>query len=537
MRRLALMFLAGAAVLGAQHFHTAVGVTGQGSPIRAAAAWEALRFESSKPAVLLVGGLDGSPQSTNVVLALLHSGLAGGDFAVSAVANAAPDGPFPPAGAAAAVFPPEGAAYGGANAPAHYLWRFIGMHAPDLVVEVRAEAGAAGGLTQALAAGAAPAGVGGVAAREFLLAGAGEPEAAARRLLGEIRAALGELSARRRPQAAREEMRRRLRRGPVEIAEQLEAAYGRRLDQVAYIPALALAGRLRLDDLVGSSSRLADAERIVSPYLAGKPTPAGRVSGSILSGHLLFGDLYERTGKPAYLDLLRKAADFGFNPDGSLKRSMPFHNEMSDSVFMGCAVLARAGRLTGEARYFQMALRHLRFMQRLDLREDGLYRHSPLDEAAWGRGNGFPALGLALALSDWPPGRPGYKEALAAFQRHMAALVRRQDETGAWHQVIDRPESYREFTATAMIGFALTRGLRRGRLDRREFESAADRAWYALKTRIAADASLVDVCRSTGRQASLRAYFDREAILGRDDRGGAMALLAATERAWWQRER
>ncbi len=535
--------------MGAQRFHTAVGVTEQGSPIRAAVAWQALQFESPKPVVLLVGGLDGAPQSTNVVNEFLHGNLAGEDFAVSAIPNALPDGPFlsgraavlparaavlPARAAVGGDFPPEGAAYGGRNPEARYLWRFIGMHAPDLVVEVRGSAGG-GGLTKALATGNAPAGVGVVPVREFMFADA--EENVPQLLLRQIRAALAELAGGRRPSAAREEMRRRLRRGPVEIAEQLEAAYGRRLDQVAYIPALALMGRLRLDDLTGSSSRLADVEAIAAPYLSGTPTMGERVSGSVLSGHLLFGDLYEYTGKPAYLDLVRKAADFGFNADGSPKRSMPFHNEMSDSVFMGCAILARAGRLTGEARYFRMALRHLRFMQRLDLREDGLYRHSPLDEAAWGRGNGFPALGLALALSDWPADRPERKAVRAAFRQHMTALVRRQDETGAWRQVIDRAESYREFTATAMIGFALTRGLRRGWLDRRKFESAADRAWYALKTRIAPDASLVDVCRSTGKQPSLRAYFDREAILGRDDRGGAMALLAATERAYWQRER
>ena len=106
-----------------------------------------------------------------------------------------------------------------------------------------------------------------------------------------------------------------------------------------------------------------------------------------------------------------------------------------------------------------------------------------------------------------------------------------------WHQVVDRPESYREFTSTAMTGFALTRGLRRGWLDRAEFEPVADRAWKAVLARIKSDATLVDVCRSTGRQTSLRAYFDREAILGRDDRGGAMALLLSTERAHWENER
>ena len=54
------------------------------------------------------------------------------------------------------------------------------------------------------------------------------------------------------------------------------------------------------------------------------------------------------------------------------------------------------------AKYFDMCVRHIQFMLRLNLRPDGLHRHSPLSQAAWGRGNGFPALGLALSLSALP---------------------------------------------------------------------------------------------------------------------------------------
>jgi hypothetical protein len=42
---------------------------------------------------------------------------------------------------------------------------------------------------------------------------------------------------------------------------------------------------------------------------------------------------------------------------------------------------------------------------------------------------------------------------------------------------------------------------------------------------------LIDVCESTGKQASVDAYLNRLAILDRDPRGGAMALLFATEMA------
>ena len=77
---------------------------------------------------------------------------------------------------------------------------------------------------------------------------------------------------------------------------------------------------------------------------------------------------------------------------------MPFHNEMSDAVFMAGPILAATGKLTGERKYFDAAATHFASMRKLCLRDDGIYRHSPLCEAAWGRGNGFPALGLAWAL-------------------------------------------------------------------------------------------------------------------------------------------
>jgi rhamnogalacturonyl hydrolase YesR len=216
---------------------------------------------------------------------------------------------------------------------------------------------------------------------------------------------------------------------------------------------------------------------------------------------------------------------------------MPYHLEMSDSVFMGCPILVAAGKLTGEAKYYDMALRHMRFMLKLNLRTDGLHRHSPLNETAWGRGNGFPALGLALCLTDLPKDHPGRKEMLTAFRNHMSAMAKHQDYTGAWHQVVDRPESYRELTVTCMTTFAMIRGIRHGWLDEKTYGPIVKRAWTAIKTRVAPDATLVDVCTGTGKQRSLRDYYDRPAILGYDARGGAMALLVATEMAAWEKER
>jgi hypothetical protein len=54
-------------------------------------------------------------------------------------------------------------------------------------------------------------------------------------------------------------------------------------------------------------------------------------------------------------------------------------------------------------------------------------------------------------------------------------------------------------------------------------------AWRALAAHIVQDGTVIDVCTSTGGGPTHRYYFDRAAITGADDRGGAMALLASIE--------
>jgi unsaturated rhamnogalacturonyl hydrolase len=549
-------------------FRSALGVTRQGTRIPYLFTTADLDYNTRRTRVLLVGGLDGSDASVDSVLEAFdwfHTSPAARrfrtSFALSAVPVANPDGWLKggPAngsgGDPTRGYPPQGDAYNSATDPeAAYLWRWIGMQAADLVVEVRKgkDYGFAlpddeglRELARLLTPGrtlppsdelvpqlvrAAPSGTGTVPAVRVELS---KKTSFLDALLSALRQAkfTG-------PSPARREIQRRLARTPLETARQLADHYGHELEDAVYIPAMAVIGRLRLADLTGDATVLQDVERIVEPYASGtKPALPPQVSGSHLSGHLLFGELARRTARSRYLELARAAADLGFDQQGRPLESMPFHSEMSDAVFMGCPILALLGRLTGEARYFEQCIRHLRFMLGLDLRRDGLWRHSPLDPAAWGRGNGFPALGLALSLSEIPGDNPGRAEMLRIFRSHLNALLAHQDPTGAWHQVIDASESYRELTATCMIGLAMLRGIRLGWLERARFEPAVERAWHAVQTRVAPDGTLVDVCTGTGKQRSLRDYLDRPAILGRDPRGGAMALLFAVEMAEWQVQR
>jgi unsaturated rhamnogalacturonyl hydrolase len=328
------------------------------------------------------------------------------------------------------------------------------------------------------------------------------------------------------------EIAERLARSPRQVAEQLAAIYGKKLDQVAYIPALPLVAKLRLSEATREPKYAAEVAQIVAPYLRGDKSPVPK-SGSEQAGHLIFAELARRSegkDRERWTLLCRSAADQIFGKDGQPLPLMPYHNEMSDAVFMAGPILAATGKLTGERKYFDAAVTHFDSMRKLCVRDDGIYRHSPLCEAAWGRGNGFPALGLALALSDWPDDHPAKKDLIAEFQKHLAALKPHQDaKTGCWHQVIDHPESYDEYSCTCMIGFAMQRGIRRGWLNRDEYQPCVEKAWRAVKERTGADGKLVNVCTGTGKQKTLDDYFKRPAINGRDDRGGAMGLLFATE--------
>jgi rhamnogalacturonyl hydrolase YesR len=533
-----------------------LGVTRKGTPITAFVPREALDPRSPKQRLLLVGGLDGSRQSVERVLAVLQWFHDADDAApwrqgmtLASIPCANPDG-FAldeaskgngAGGDPVHGYPPAGAYYNSPTDPeSRYLWRWIGMLGPDVLivaepgrdereVVVARHADAQREPEQrttlwAQAADKAMANVGtvhGVATWTDLADG---PSFA--RLL---QSTADEPRVKLSP--ARAELRRRVDRSPLETARTLGDHYGHDLNQVAYIPAVALLGRLHLGQLTNDPSHVADVKRIAQPYVAGdKPALSARPSGPNLAAHLVFGEL-ARLGHDADANrrLVERAASAAFDDDGQPRDAVPSHSEMSDAVFMACPILARAGAMTGDPRYFEACLRHLRFMRRLCVRDDGLYRHSPLDEAAWGRGNGFPALGLALTLSEMPADHPLRAEVLDAFRAHIEALSPHQDATGMWHQIIDRPESYRELSATCMITFAVARGVRRGWLDREQHEPNVRRAWPAINARVADDGSLVDVCTGTGKQRSLRAYYDRPAILGRDARGGAMALLAATE--------
>ncbi|NRB75043.1 MAG: glycoside hydrolase family 88 protein [Verrucomicrobiales bacterium] len=401
-------------------------------------------------------------------------------------------------------FPPSGKAFTPENSSAHAIWRWIALSAPDAVFVPNTPEGLA--LGQALQSHP-PAGVGMV--KVFMSQRLPEGQSKTT-VMPTIREDIS---------LAKSEMMKRLRRSPEEMAKQLSPHYGNDFGG-SYIEALAIIARLDL-------GLHEDAEELAAAYLEKSTIPN---SGGSIAGTLLYAALDQPWSDERVITI----ADLAFERNGKPLEAMPHHKEMSDAVFMACPVLAHAGRISGEQRYFDQCVNQLKFIQNLCLREDGIYRHSPINEAAWGRGNGFPALGLALALKQFPEDHPDRAFLIESLTSHLNALAPHQDSSGMWHQLIDLHDSYAELTSTCMIATSIAIAMRNGWIDSDEWSPRLLSAWEGVKTHVSSNGrTLLNSCTSTGKQKTLEDYYLREAILGHDPRGGAMALLLASEMKRW----
>ena len=522
-----------AAVGGEPRIVSAAGTTRDDAPLLTLEnGWP---FDAARPErrLVIVGGLDGDADAARIVLDAVRWFKTGAPDAerarwlVSALPLALPgaDAAGPPA-----AFPPAGGFFDDPDRPeTRYVWRWVTYQAPDLVVEVRAgdrlrvragsEAGGApaGSLAAALADPADHTGLGPV---DTLLATAGAADGAA--VMREVLVLAAETAYRRSP--LRNALAGRMERDPLAVARRLARRYPG-APGISYIPALAWTHTLRLAELDEDASLRGKVLEEVRPWLSGERALFGdRISFAALAGTMIFSALAQSPGDHRAA-AARLAAEGVSLAAAETAPGVPRHaSGWSDDFFLGTIAAVRAGDPDGLAAAVRLVTATAARLQQ----PDGLFHHDAGAPVAWGRGNGFGALGLAELLTVLPADHPDRAAVLDVHRRHLAALRARQAPDGMWRQIVDVPGSYRETSVTAMTLTAMARGLRLGWLDD-SYRPAVDRAWRALLAHVAEDGTLVDVCFSTGAGATRRHYLDRPAVSGADDRGGAMALGAALE--------
>jgi len=311
----------------------------------------------------------------------------------------------------------------------------------------------------------------------------------------------------------------RIRRPPLDIARVLAKRYPE-APSISYIPSVAWINTLRLSAIGGDALLTQKVLDQTRPWTSGEKKMFGdRIQLTAVAGAMVFAELSKMDGGAAAGTLASEAAALAaaIKPDGIAQ----YGQGWTDDMFMASSILSRTGNVDAASKLL------VSYAARLQ-RPDGLFNHAVDGPAAWGRGNGFAALGLIEALTAMPDQHPSRSALLDVYRRHMAAVKTQQAPDGMWREVIDDPAAYREETATAMLLVAMARGIRLGWIDR-SYAPLVERAWRGLAAHVADDGTVIDVCTGTGAGPTPRYYFDRAAITGADDRGGAMALLASIE--------
>jgi rhamnogalacturonyl hydrolase YesR len=300
---------------------------------------------------------------------------------------------------------------------------------------------------------------------------------------------------------------------------------------MSYIPALSWSGQLRLFTLTGETAWRDKALNDMRPFISGQTPPiAEPYRLTSLAGALALADAGSIAGERTAAAQAAKVAQLML-PD-STALDVRFATGWTDDMFMASAVLARIGNDEAVTTLRKLLKTYAGKLQRAD----GLFVHAAAAPHAWGRGNGFALLGVTEALTHLPETWPTMPEpwatraeVLGVYRRHVAALAKHQSDDGSWRQVVDEPSSYRELTVTAMTTAALARGISRGWIDREAYLPIVMRGWRAVAARVNADGTVKDVCAGTGAGPEKEYYLNRPVVNGADDRGGAMALLAAIE--------
>lgn len=192
--------------------------------------------------------------------------------------------------------------------------------------------------------------------------------------------------------------------------------------------------------------------------------------------------------------------------DGTIARNRPHYNAVwLDDMFMALPSMAVRSRYANDPKQLDDAANiALGFFKRMWMPEKGIFRHGYVEGAehqpsmAWGRANGWGILTMSQLLDFLPENHPKRAEILDMFRKHAAGLANLQGIDGFWHQLLDRPETYEETSATAIFAYALAHGINEGWLDATTYGPVAQLAWEAVASKINAKGEVEDVCVGTG---------------------------------------
>ncbi len=159
-----------------------------------------------------------------------------------------------------------------------------------------------------------------------------------------------------------------------------------------------------------------------------------------------------------------------------------------DSIHFDGPFFAEFYRFTGGRQFRDMAVENI--LPQIELLwdpEQRLFHHFWMERTGrrngvlWGRGNGWGLLGTIMTLEALGTSDPAAPRLAAVVRQTLDRLLELQDPCGAWHTVLDDPDSYIETSTAAFFADVLARALRLGIVSGEQWEAPMERALaYAI---------------------------------------------------------
>jgi unsaturated rhamnogalacturonyl hydrolase len=300
--------------------------------------------------------------------------------------------------------------------------------------------------------------------------------------------------------------------------ERLAANAGRELlaKQPHWGDAILCDGLLYAARALKTDASVEAAERWFAPKLAAGPRTGGWFWFWAAEA-LPALDLHLRTGDARYLEYARAAVGFmehsaARTPDGAFIPHPPALEVWIDVCYFTAPAIALLGRISGDAAMLEGAADQM-ILHRDHLIDpaSGLFwhvayvdrkSHSP---CLWARGNSWFSIAAPQVIAEIETG--GGTQRLAAkvekirdaLARQLNKIVSLQDDSGLWHTVIDREDSYLEASAAAGFALALGRAIRTRlpSLDEERARAAYSRALRAICAKIDTRGAFTGVSQQT----------------------------------------
>lgn len=228
--------------------------------------------------------------------------------------------------------------------------------------------------------------------------------------------------------------------------------------------------------------------------------------------------------------------------DHILARNRPTTNSVwLDDMYMGITPIVFRGVLAAaendpqrDALYAEAIEQVLLFKKYLWLPEKNIYRHGWVEgmeehpDYLWARANGWAVLTMCDVLDAVPEGFPRRDEVLALLKSLIRGLAPYQAPDGLWHQLLDKPESYLETSASAMYVYGIAHAVNKGWVDRTAYQDIAKYGWNGVAKQVNSRGQVENTCVGTGLGWT-NSFYETRPVSVYAAHGYGPVLLAAAE--------